>query len=203
MKQIILAKTAGFCFGVHRAVDMAYSMAGKENVYTYGPIIHNESVVEDLAKKGVGVVNSLKEAAALPKGTMIIRSHGISRHEMDSLKEMGFDIVDATCPFVKKIHRIVDEYSSQGYGILIIGSKNHPEVQAISGWCRQTPAIIETPEEAESFTAAPDEKLCIVSQQGNLFLVDAGEAAVTDDDPAVDDGVIYSAFDADGGWHRA
>ncbi len=164
MREVILAKTAGFCFGVHRAVDMAYSMAGKEHVYTYGPIIHNESVVEDLAAKGISVVNSMEEASGLPKGIMIIRSHGVSKKEMEQLKELGFEIVDATCPFVKKIHRIVEDYSAQGYGIIIVGSRNHPEVQAISGWCTRQPVIIESPEEAELFSAEPGEKLCLVSQ---------------------------------------
>ena len=164
MREVVLAKTAGFCFGVRRAVDMAYGMTGKEHVYTYGPIIHNESVVDDLAEKGVSVVNSMEEAANLPRGTMIIRSHGVSKAAMERLKELGFSIVDATCPFVKKIHRIVEDYSEQGYGIIIIGSRNHPEVQAISGWCRQEPIIVETPEEAENLTFNPDEKLCLVSQ---------------------------------------
>ena len=164
MREIILAKTAGFCFGVRRAVDMAYDMAGKDHVYTYGPIIHNESVVDDLAAKGISVVHSLEEAADLPKGTMIIRSHGISAKEMTVLKELGYQIVDATCPFVKKIHRIVEDHSSRGYGIIIIGNKDHPEVQAISGWCSRQPVIIETVEEAENFKADPGEKLCLVSQ---------------------------------------
>ena len=164
MRNVILAKTAGFCFGVHRAVDMAYSYAGKERVYTYGPIIHNETVVEDLASKGVKVVHSIKEAEELHGGTMIIRSHGASKAEIEDLQQMGFEIVDATCPFVKKIHRIVEEYSEQGYGIIIIGSARHPEVQAISGWCKEPPVIIESVEEAEEFTTHPDKKLCLVSQ---------------------------------------
>ena len=164
MRNVILAKTAGFCFGVHRAVDMAYGLARKDKVYTYGPIIHNETVVDDLESKGVRVVHSIDEAAGLHGGTMIIRSHGASKNEIDLLKQMGFEIVDATCPFVKKIHRIVEDYSSQGYGIIIIGSAEHPEVQAISGWCKEPPVIIESVEEAEKFSAEPDKKLCLVSQ---------------------------------------
>ena len=104
MGNVILAKTAGFCFGVKRAVDMAYSLTGEENVYTYGPIIHNETVVDDLAARGVHVISTLQEAETAPRGTIIIRSHGISREEMESLSQMGHRIVDATCPFVKKIH---------------------------------------------------------------------------------------------------
>ena len=164
MKNVILAKTAGFCFGVRRAVDMAYGIAGRDKVYTYGPIIHNETVVEDLEAKGVKVVHSIEEAAGLAGGTMIIRSHGASKEEIDLLKQMGFDIVDATCPFVKKIHHIVEEYSEQGYGIIIIGSADHPEVQAISGWCKEPPVIIESEEEAREFKTDPDKKLCLVSQ---------------------------------------
>lgn len=164
MKNVILAKTAGFCFGVRRAVDMAYGIAGRDKVYTYGPIIHNETVVEDLEAKGVKVVHSIEEAAALAGGTMIIRSHGVSKEEIDLLKQMGFDIVDATCPFVKKIHHIVEKYSEQGYGIIIIGSADHPEVQAISGWCKEPPVIIESEKEARNFKTDPDKKLCLVSQ---------------------------------------
>ncbi len=164
MRNVILAKTAGFCFGVRRAVDMAYGLAGKHKVYTYGPIIHNETVVDDLESKGVSVVHSIDEAAGLRGGTMIIRSHGASKNEINLLKQMGFEIVDATCPFVKKIHRIVEDYSGQGYGIVIIGSAVHPEVQAISGWCKEPPVIIESVEEAENFSPDPDKKLCLVSQ---------------------------------------
>ena len=162
MRNVILAKTAGFCFGVRRAVDMAYSLAGKHKVYTYGPIIHNETVVDDLESKGVRVVHSIDEAAGLRGGTMIIRSHGASKNEINLLKQMGFEIVDATCPFVKKIHRIVEDYSGQGYGIVIIGSAAHPEVQAISGWCKEPPVIIESVEEAENFSPDPDKKLWTV-----------------------------------------
>ena len=164
MRNVILAKTAGFCFGVRRAVDMAYGLAGKHKVYTYGPIIHNETVVDDLESKGVRVVHSIDEAAGLRGGTMIIRSHGASKNEINLLKQMGFEIVDATCPFVKKIHRIVEDFSGQGYGIVIIGSAAHPEVQAISGWCKEPPVIIESVEEAENFSPDPDKKLCLVSQ---------------------------------------
>ena len=164
MRNVILAKTAGFCFGVRRAVDMAYGLAGKHKVYTYGPIIHNETVVDDLESKGVRVVHSIDEAVGLRGGTMIIRSHGASKNEINLLKQMGFEIVDATCPFVKKIHRIVEDYSGQGYGIVIIGSATHPEVQAISGWCKEPPVIIESVEEAENFSPDPDKKLCLVSQ---------------------------------------
>ena len=164
MQKVILAKTAGFCYGVKRAVEMASSMAGKGIVYTYGPIIHNENVVEDLRRKGVCAINTLEEAAKAGKGTMIIRSHGAGRLEIEALKEMGYEVVDATCPFVKKIHKIVDKYSSEGYQIVIIGNPDHPEVKAISGWCRSTPVIIENEEQAQAFEAEQGRPVCVVSQ---------------------------------------
>ena len=164
MNKVTLAKTAGFCFGVKRAVDMAYSLADQESVYTYGPIIHNETVVDDLRARGVQVISSLEEAEKTAGGIMIIRSHGVSRNEIETLKDDGFEIVDATCPFVKKIHRIVDEHSAAGEQILIIGDPNHPEVRAIRGWCHSDPIIIETAEEAEQFDFDGHTKLCVVSQ---------------------------------------
>lgn len=164
MRQVTLAKTAGFCFGVKRAVDLAYSLTGKPNVYTYGPIIHNESVVKDLEDKGIRAIHSLAEAEAAPKGTMIIRSHGITEAEYLAIEKMGYEIQDATCPFVKKIHRIVSEYSEKGFQILIIGDPSHPEVKAISGWSKTAPVIISETDQAEQFEMDPQKKLCIVSQ---------------------------------------
>ncbi len=164
MRNVILAKSAGFCFGVERAVNMAFEMAGQGPVYTFGPIIHNEAVVEDLEKRGVHKIDSLDQARQAAPGTMIIRSHGVSKLEYDELEKMGYKIADATCPFVKKIHNIVQKYSGMGYRILIIGNPVHPEVEAISGWCAGRPDIIQTEEEARAFHAEKDEKICIVSQ---------------------------------------
>ena len=111
---IILAKTAGFCFGVKRAVDKVYAQAGNGNVYTFGPIIHNEEVVKDLEKKGVHVINDADELSGLEKGTIIIRSHGVAKNVYDAINKSGFEIIDATCPFVLKIHRIVEQKSKEG-----------------------------------------------------------------------------------------
>ena len=119
-RQVVVAKSAGFCFGVERAVDQVYQQidalkAGKAKgpIYTFGPIIHNEEVVKDLEEKGVMVLEDEAALRFLPKGqgTVIIRSHGVSRHIYDILEGRGVEIVDATCPFVKKIHRIVSEHS--------------------------------------------------------------------------------------------
>ena len=102
--EVLLAKTAGFCFGVKRAVDTVYEQVGKGNVYTYGPIIHNEEVVKDLESKGVALVHNEDEIRALESGLIVIRSHGVEKRIYDVIKEKSLELVDATCPFVKKIH---------------------------------------------------------------------------------------------------
>ncbi len=167
--QIKLADSAGFCFGVQRAIDTVYEQIkkAKENgeiIYTFGPIIHNEQVVYDLESKGVTVVNSLKEFDELKKGTVVIRSHGVSKAVYDSLESKGMKLIDATCPFVKKIHKTVFEKSNQGYEILIIGNDTHPEVEGIKGWCFSKTTVINTEEEAKNFYTNTEAKLCIVSQ---------------------------------------
>ena len=164
--EVKTAKSAGFCFGVKRAVEKVYEVAGekKSGVYTYGPIIHNEEVVGDLEKKGVSVLNSEEELKALAKGTVIIRSHGVPRKIYELLQEKGLDYVDVTCPFVLKIHRIVERESRAGRHIVIIGNKDHPEVEGIRGWCEGPSTVIKTREEAEKFLREGHENVCIVSQ---------------------------------------
>lgn len=124
--KVTLAKTAGFCPGVKRAVDMAYKAAGSGRVYTYGPIIHNEAVVEDLARQGVQVADTIE---AIPNGgdvTVVLRSHGVSRATYEAIAAKGVKVIDATCPFVKKIHHIVEEKGNEGREIIIIGDAKHP-----------------------------------------------------------------------------
>ena len=138
--EVRLAKTAGFCFGVRRAVDTVYEQVEKsegKQIYTYGPIIHNEEVVKDLRSKGVEVLKTIEELKALSDGIVIIRSHGVSKEIYDILEERGITCVDATCPFVKKIHRIVEEESNNNCEIVIIGDEKHPEVQGIKGWAKE------------------------------------------------------------------
>ena len=163
MGELTIAKSAGFCFGVTRAVNMVYEAIEKENVpiYTYGPIIHNDEVVKDMEKNGVTVINDLDELSSHEKGVMIIRSHGISKAEYDRIKNCGFEVLNATCPFVSKIHRYVEDYSSKGYDIIIVGSPKHPEVCADEK-CHVT--IINSPEDAENYMKNSTKKLCIVSQ---------------------------------------
>ncbi len=176
--EVKLAECAGFCFGVKRAVDTVYEQieTGK-TIYTYGPIVHNEEVVKDLENKGVKVIENRDELLAMPgaaeKGgegvsrscvTVIIRAHGVPKEIYDILEQKGFECVDATCPFVKKIHRIVERESKAGKHIIIIGSPEHPEVEGIMGWCDGPVTVLETPEDAEKFTPAEGEEICIVSQ---------------------------------------
>ena len=165
--EVKLAKTAGFCFGVKRAVETVYKEAEKNNetIYTFGPIIHNEQVVEDLEKNGVFVVNSVEELKKLQPGTtVIVRSHGVGKAIYDLMEACGLHIVDATCPFVKKIHRIVERESNAGKSIIIIGNDKHPEVEGIKGWVCGKVSVIENFDEARAFQAEVNEQLCIVSQ---------------------------------------
>ena len=162
--EVLLAKSAGFCPGVRRAVNMVYEQAGSGHVYTYGPIIHNDEVVQDLEKKGVHVVQSVEELDGLERGTVIIRSHGVSRTVYEDIRSKGFQVVDATCPFVKKIHDTVQAQGEQGRHIIIIGDPDHPEVQGIRGWCLTEPTVIENVDEAVNFSCPPERKLCIISQ---------------------------------------
>ena len=165
--KLTIAKSAGYCFGVKRAVNMVYQEAeeAKVPVYTYGPIIHNEEVVRDLKQRGVHVVRELKELENLPKGKIIIRSHGISRREHEAMKACGFEVLDATCPFVLKIHRLVEKYSKEGYRIVIAGNEHHPEVEGILGWVEGQPAYtVTSQEDIEKLPSKEGEKVCLVAQ---------------------------------------
>lgn len=160
-----LAKSAGFCFGVKRAVDIVYeAIKGPGRVYTYGPIIHNDEVVKDLSSRGVVVIESLDELKHLPAGKIIIRSHGISRAEYDIINNSGFEVMDATCPFVSKIHRNVEEKSKEGYEIIITGYDGHSEVEGIKGWCAGKFQVISDVKTAQKYSVSGHTKVFIVSQ---------------------------------------
>lgn len=165
--EIILAKTAGFCFGVKRAVEMVYANSSKDNVYTYGPIIHNDEVVKDLEKKGVKVINDETNINAVPQGTVIIRAHGVTSDSYDLIRDAGHEIVDATCPFVLKIHKIVREASANGDFVVIIGDSTHPEVVGIKSCAGDSSVVIADKEETQKFLEFNQnitKKFCIVSQ---------------------------------------
>ena len=163
--EVKVAKTAGFCFGVKRAVELVQKQLelGK-TVYTYGPIIHNEEVVEEFASKGVKIVTGQKDWETAEPGTLIIRSHGVSEEEYRKMQASVHEVIDATCPFVKKIHRIVEQESKNGRHIIVIGNEEHPEVQGILGWCKGAVTVVETAETAQNLNFFPDTKLCIVAQ---------------------------------------
>ncbi len=173
--EVKLAKSAGFCFGVKRAVDKVYEQieTGK-TIYTYGPIIHNEEVVSDLEQKGVKVIEdkeSLQKLIAERQcreeghgGAVIIRSHGVPKEIQELIENSPLECIDATCPFVKRIHRIVEKESLSGKHIVIVGNPGHPEVEGIMGWCRGPMTVLETEEEAKKCVFPQGTELCIVSQ---------------------------------------
>lgn len=165
MRKVKVAKSAGFCFGVKRAIDMVYEEAAKGGkVYTLGPVIHNEQVVSDLESKGVKVVDNIESLDAGQDTTVIIRSHGVPEEIINRLKEKNIRIVDATCPFVSKIHHIVKEKYNEGYHIVVIGNAKHPEVEGVCGWCGNSADVIGSVEEAGKYSNYKDKKLCVVSQ---------------------------------------
>lgn len=164
MREVTVAKSAGFCFGVTRAVDQVYELAeqGEGPIYTYGPIIHNEEVVKDLAAKGVRIIPDEAALADVHEGTVVIRSHGVGRATEERMRAQGLAVVDATCPFVKKIHRIAEKASADGRAVIIIGNPEHPEVIGIRGWCRDPVYIIEETAQAEALP--PLNRATVVSQ---------------------------------------
>ena len=167
--KVKVAETAGFCFGVKRAVNKVYELIDTEQkpIFTLGPIIHNEGVVADLEARGVHVIAEADLDSpddTLQNGTVVIRSHGVGKAIYDKLKEKNISYVDVTCPFVLKIHRIVEKESLAGNHIIIIGDKDHPEVQGICGWCQGPYTVIRNKEEAEAFVPQKGKKISIVSQ---------------------------------------
>ncbi len=163
--EVILAKTAGFCFGVKRAVEQVYEQTGcNKKIVTYGPIIHNKEVVKDLEKKGVRVIDNLDDLDKVNDGTLIIRSHGVSKDIYKAIRDKKIECIDATCPFVKRIHKIVEKESLNGCQIVIIGNDGHPEVEGIKGWSGTPAVVIESKEAADKFINKTNQKICIVSQ---------------------------------------
>lgn len=138
--EITVAKSAGFCFGVNRAIQCVYDNIGKGNIYSYGPIIHNKEVIADLESKGVKTVDSFD---GIENGTIIIRSHGVGEDIYKEIEKKGLNLIDGTCPFVKKIHNIVNKAHKEGKNIIIVGDPVHPEVIGINGWCENSAFIIK------------------------------------------------------------
>lgn len=161
---IQVAKNAGFCFGVDRAVSATYEQlkeSGKK-LFTLGEIIHNEQVIADLEKKGVSVIENLKDVNPVTD-KVIIRAHGVSKQIYDELEARNIEYLDCTCPYVKKIHNIVHEKFLDGYHIVVIGKSQHPEVIGINGWCENTATILYDEEKCLQDLKKYD-KMAIVAQ---------------------------------------
>ena len=160
--EIKVAKTAGFCYGVKRAVSEAYTLSKSDGKFaTLGEIIHNRFVVDDLADKGIKAYERVED---IPEGTdVIIRTHGVSKGILQEIEKKGLKVIDLTCPFVSKIHKIVEKHYNEGYQIVIVGDRNHPEVKGINGWCDDSALIIY--DENEDFSGKLTNKpLCVVAQ---------------------------------------
>ena len=186
--EVIVAEHAGFCFGVTKAVDTVYEQIAKQsdgemkgNIYTYGPIIHNETVVSDLEKKGVRVVESIDDLKNLAtrleaerkngisednkaSGTIVIRSHGVTREVQELIEKTGLEVIDATCPFVQRIHKVVLEESNKGASIIVVGSANHPEVEGIVSYVNGKVFVIDGPESAAKFSESKETNYTVVAQ---------------------------------------
>ena len=140
--KIIIAKTAGFCFGVKRAVDMAFEMARKKQkgIFTLGPIIHNPQLIEDLREKGIAPIEDINTAGIK---AIIIRTHGIPLQLMDKISAAGYKIIDATCPFVKKAQHYAKLLKEEGYQVIILGDREHPEVQGLMSYAGKNVVVVD------------------------------------------------------------
>jgi len=162
--EIRLAETAGFCFGVQRAVELTLEAAEKgAPVFTFGPIVHNDTVIRDFAEKGVRVSENIEELRGR-SGTLVIRAHGVRKDTEKELRSTGLEVVDATCPFVKKIHRLVEKHSREGERILILGDPSHPEVRGILGWSENGAEVIEGPDDPSLKKLPKEVKYFVVAQ---------------------------------------
>lgn len=168
MRKVVVAESAGFCFGVKRAVEIVENQIKScpdKPIYTYGPIIHNEIVVSEFEASGVKVLEEDMPMDSVTPGIVIVRSHGVAKRVITDLEKRGFEIVDATCPFVLKIHKLVQEFDELGYQIVIVGNETHPEVSGIIGWIPSGQYhCISSPEEFDALNLPKDKTIGIVSQ---------------------------------------
>lgn len=162
--EVKIAQNAGFCFGVKRAMKMASDeLDNKETkVYSLGPLIHNKQAVEQYKRKGLTVVDEIESIPSNDR--VIIRSHGVGEYVYNEADNKNIKVVDTTCPFVKKIHNIVSDFYKEGYQIIIIGNKDHPEIIGINGWCKNSAIVIKSVDEVEDIDFDIDKKYCVVSQ---------------------------------------
>lgn len=163
--EVRIADNAGFCFGVKRAMKMAWDELenkSENNIYSLGPLIHNKQAVDRYKEKGLVEMDNLESIPSESK--LIIRSHGVAEKVYTESKAKNMEIVDTTCPFVKKIHDIVKDFSHRGYKIIIVGNANHPEIIGINGWCNNEAIVINKLEEIDDITFDPTQIYCVVSQ---------------------------------------
>ncbi len=167
--QVIVARTAGFCFGVSRSVKKVNELMEQNEegtIYTFGPIIHNPQVVNELTQKGLEILSleGLEEGIPKEDDKVLIRSHGISESTQVKLMACGASIIDSTCPYVKKIHRLVREASEEDFDVIIVGNKNHPEIVGIAGWVKTKVHYINSLEDVHKVKLDKDTKYSIVAQ---------------------------------------
>lgn len=145
--EIFLADKAGFCFGVKRAINTAFEAVGKTRVYCLGPLIHNPQEVDRLRRAGVQTVEDFNTLH--PGDTLIIRSHGVPPRVLSQARDMGLTIIDLTCPFVGKAQRLAEALNKEGYQVVVVGEKKHPEVQSILGYAGESAVVVESAEDVE------------------------------------------------------
>ncbi len=169
--EVKLAEYAGFCFGVKRALDTVYEqIKNGKNIYTYGPIVHNEEVIRELTEKGVRILETKEALVELAKETnsretsVIIRAHGVPEEIYHILEQEHLECIDATCPFVARIQKKVEEESRAGKHIVVIGNAVHPEVEGIVGWCKGPVTVLGDLAEAQEFELPEGGEICVVAQ---------------------------------------
>ena len=171
MTDILRAEHSGFCFGVKQAIETTEnqikSNTGEARIYTCGPLIHNASVTDELANKGVSIIEKPEEAE--PGSTVIVRSHGETEDFFKRAEKQGITVIDATCPFVTKIHRLVRDARDAGKQVMIVGDKGHPEVIGINGWCDNEAFIVNSEAEAEEFTGSDAFVVCQTTLKEELL----------------------------------
>lgn len=192
MAKLTVSKSAGFCFGVDRAVQMVYqALEEGKQVATLGPIIHNTDAVNDMIAKGARIINDVSELR--PGEHVVIRSHGVGRKVYEEIKALGNPVIDATCPFVARIHKIAAEKTAEGYFILIAGDENHPEVQGIVGHCEQNYFVFKDEFVLKAFFEQNSQKKLAIISQTTYNNIIWGEClkVLPEDDPNI---VVYDTI---------
>lgn len=167
MKEVLIAENAGFCFGVKRAMNMAQKELEEKkdiSVYALGPLIHNKQAVEKYENMGLITIDKIDDVNQNLESEMIIRSHGVPKITYDEAESRSIDIVDTTCPFVKKIHYIVSKGEEENKSIILLGDSNHPEVIGINGWCKDKAIIFKELEEVKDYDFDKTKEYLVVSQ---------------------------------------